>query len=144
MPQLIGSIGGMATRIVNPTATARAIEDILVSAAEKIVPELDTALTQAISDRTYAWPRRTVRSNGQTVGSPRDIIDTGELDSSQSLTRQGRTEWLWRWTADHALIVHEGATLRSGTVLPARRWTGRAVQQYKPQEKFAREVSRRV
>jgi len=134
----------MATRITDPDATLRALENIMVGAAEVVVPEFDTALTQALSDRAYQWPGQTRRQNGQVVGSPRDIIDTGELDSSQSLTRESRTAWRWRWTAPHALIVHEGATLRNGTELPARRWTRRAVQQYRPFVKFAREVAKRV
>jgi hypothetical protein len=130
--------------IVNPAATVNAIEALLVDAAESVVLGLDSALTQALSDRAYDWPNRTVRSNGQTVSSPRDIIDTGELDSSQQLTRESRTVWRWDWTADHALIVHEGATLRNGTEIPARPWTKRGVEQYKPAAKFAQEVRRRV
>jgi hypothetical protein len=134
----------MATRILNPQATVKAIESIMIDSLEAIVPELDTAFTQALSDKAYAWPGRTVRSNGQVVSSPRDIIDTGELDSSQRLARESRTAWRWDWTAGHALLVHEGATLRGGGVYPARRWTGRAVLQYKPYVKFAREVAKRV
>lgn len=133
----------MATRIVNPAATVKAIESVMVDSLAAIVPGLDTALTQAISARVYQWPRRTVRSNGQTVGSPRDIIDTGDLDSSQRLTRESALVWRWDWTAEHALFVHEGVTLRNGTEMPARRWTVRAVEQFNPNAKFAREVRSR-
>lgn len=134
----------MVTRIVDTAATVRALENILVGAAEAIVPELDTALTQAISARVYSGFGRTRRRNGQVVTNPRDIIDEGKLDSSQRLTRESRTAWRWDWTAGHALIVHEGATMRNGTEIPARRWTERAVEQYKPVTKFAREVRKRV
>ena len=111
---------------------------------EQVVAGFDSALTQAISARAYPWPNRTRRRNGRTVSSPRDIIDTGELDSSQRLTRESRFVWRWDWTAAYALFVHEGVTLRNGTELPARRWTVRAVEQYKPVAKFAKEVRARV
>jgi hypothetical protein len=134
----------MTTRIVNPNAVAQRIEALLIDAALPVVAGLDTAFSQAIASREYDWPRQTRRANGLAVGSPRDIIDTGELDSSQQLTRETATDWRWDWTAAHALIAHEGATLRNGTELPARRWTERAVQAYKPAEEFAKEVRRRV
>jgi hypothetical protein len=34
----------------------------------------------------------------------------------------------YKWSA-HALIVHEGAVLDNGTVLPSRRWTDHAIAQ---------------
>jgi hypothetical protein len=34
---------------------------------------------------------------------------------------------IYRWSASHSAIVHEGAVLPSGTVLPARRFTDYAV-----------------
>jgi hypothetical protein len=35
----------------------------------------------------------------------------------------------YKWSAPHALIVHEGAVMANGTVLPARRWTDFAIAQ---------------
>jgi hypothetical protein len=130
-------------KVVNPTATVRALESIMLDAGEQVALGLDTAFAEAIASKEYEWPGDTRRANGQTVGSPRDIIDTGELDSSQQLLRS-RGEWLWLWTAPHALIVHEGATLRNGGEYPARRWTRVAVLAYKPHARFAQEVRKRV
>jgi hypothetical protein len=130
--------------IVNPGETIRALEQIGLRAMDEVVPGFDSALTQAISAKAYPWPRKTRRSNGRIVSSPRDIIDTGELDSSQQLTRESRFVWRWDWRAAHALFVHEGVTLRNGTELPARRWTVRAVEQYKPVAKFAKAVRANV
>ena len=51
----------------------------------------DTAQTynremqKAIASRIWDWPRRTVRKSGEVVGSPRDIVDTGNLLDSQKL-----------------------------------------------------------
>jgi hypothetical protein len=130
--------------IVNPGQTIRALEQIGLRAMEGVVPAFDSALTQALSAKAYQWPRKTVRSNGRTVSSPRDIIDTGELDSSQRLTRESRLVWRWDWNAAYALFVHEGVTFSNGTDMPARRWTVRAVEQFKPVAKFAKEVRKYV
>lgn len=136
--------GRTMAAIVNRAAAVKAIENILVDAGADVVAGLDAAFAQKIASTEWQWPRPTRRRNGRTVNSPRDIIDTGELDSSQQLTRVSRVEWRWDWTADHALLVHEGFTLRSGGEYPARPWTERAVADYRPVQKFAQEVRRRV
>lgn len=133
----------MAT-IVNPAATVRAIEAILLDAAAPVVAGLDSAFAEKISSPDYQWPGPTRRSDGRVVNSPRDIIDTGAFDSSQQLTRPARGVWLWLWAVPYALVIHEGATLRNGGEYPARPWTKRAVADYQPAEKFAQEVRRRV
>ena len=46
----------------------------------------DGELRAAIEAEVYGWDRETVRSSGETVSSPRDIIDTGELRESQELS----------------------------------------------------------
>ncbi len=35
-----------------------------------------------LEDVRWQWPRTTVRKSGDVVGSPRDIVDTGELKDS--------------------------------------------------------------
>ena len=45
------------------------------------------AIKASIRERRWDWPRETQRSNGRTVGSPRDIVDSGELDSKQQPVR---------------------------------------------------------
>jgi hypothetical protein len=130
--------------ILNPNAVTRKLESILIDAGEVVVSELDTAFSQKIASKEWPWPNPTKRRNGQTVTSPRDIIDTGALDGSQQLTRPKRGTWIWLWTAPYALIVHEGATLRNGGEYPARPWTKAAVREYQPFKKFAQEVKRRV
>lgn len=129
--------------IVNQQATVDTIERLLVNAAESLVAGLDSAFAQKISSSEYSWPRTTKRRNGQTVRTPRDIIDTGALDSSQRLSRPNRAEWQWQWDVPYAVLVHEGATLQSGAEYPARPWTKRAVDDYKPLRKFAQEIKRR-
>ena len=44
------------------------------------------AMQEAIASPVWNWPRRTVRSDGSIAGSPRDILDTGDLLNSQKLS----------------------------------------------------------
>lgn len=47
--------------------------------------QLNQAFTDAIESEIWEWPRSTDRRNGETVSSPRDIVDRGELRDSQSM-----------------------------------------------------------
>lgn len=114
----------------------RDLDNALNTALSGVAIGLDQALDAAIESPIWAWPRETQRANGETVGSPRNIVDQGELLRSKRFT-QGTNSADWEWTAEHALFVHEGVTLRNGTELPARRWTEFAVNAYNPQAKFA-------
>lgn len=38
-----------------------------------------------IRSDVWSWPRATKRVNGEVAGSPRNIVDTGELADSQSM-----------------------------------------------------------
>jgi hypothetical protein len=42
-----------------------------------------------------------------------------------------------KWSADHAAIAHEGATLQNGTELPARPWVDETVQEFNATESYA-------
>ena len=44
------------------------------------------AMQEAIASPVWNWPRRTVRSDGSIAGSPRSIVDTGDLLNSQKLS----------------------------------------------------------
>lgn len=80
------------------------------------------AFQDAITSDIWEWDRETVRRNGETVSSPRDIVDTGELYDSLVISRNASAV-KYSWEADHASIVHDGATTINGTDLPARPWT---------------------
>lgn len=80
------------------------------------VNEIDSAMTEAIEDPRYYWPR------GE---SPRDIVDTHALADSQHTDRVGSTARI-SWgdsQVDYAINVHEG-----GGSKPARRWTREAIK----------------
>jgi hypothetical protein len=75
----------------------------------------------------WDWPRETVRSNGQSVGSPRDIVDTGGIRDSQKRENQSSSVVEFSWTGGegkaYALEVHDGYTARGGERIPARPFT---------------------
>jgi hypothetical protein len=39
----------------------------------------------SMEDSIWSWPKETLRKSGERVGSPRDIIDLGNLYNSQTL-----------------------------------------------------------
>jgi hypothetical protein len=80
---------------------------------------LDIELRRAITDPVWTWPR------GET---PRDIVLTGKLRDKQVMVRLSGTRYRWRWGVPYSLIVRNGAVLRNGTVLPARKWDELAIQ----------------
>lgn len=103
------------------------------------------AQTQALNAEIYEWDGTiTHRKSGEIVGSPRDAVDTGELENSliQLKTIGART---YLYLATHALDVHEGYVTPSGNAKPARRWTEVAYQRFINLEaKMAEELRQRL
>ncbi|MEH2201217.1 hypothetical protein [Nostoc sp.] len=87
-----------------------------------VVETLADSFSSAILDDSWEWPRTTIRQNSDVVSSPRDIYDTGELYNSLVISRSANAAE-YTWESDHAAIVHDGATTKNGTELPARPWT---------------------
>ena len=97
----------------------------------------------AIAADAWEWPRPTERTNGDVVFSPRDIVDTGELYDSLTIARNGNVAE-FTWDTDYAMAVHDGATLKNGTELPARPWTDLGLQQSTAVEVMQRELDNRL
>jgi hypothetical protein len=100
------------------------------------MPLVDEALADSITDNYYEWDGETVRHDKTVAGSPRDIVDKGDLAISQHDTRISISEHEWEWDADHATIVHNGARTDDGRVIIARPWTQHAIKgdEYAPIE----------
>jgi hypothetical protein len=79
-----------------------------------------------IEQDKWGWPNETHRRNGSVVGSPRDIVDTGELRDSLRLEPVSPTEVIYSYDCNHAIIVHQGATLKGGGKIPPRPWVDAA------------------
>jgi hypothetical protein len=84
-------------------------------AAKIVAAELNGAFQDALG--AEVWPHKpepgtgiTIRSNGQAVGSPRNIVDTGILRASNTFNING-TLATFKWTVGYATAVHYGATI---------------------------------
>lgn len=75
----------------------------------------------------WDWPRETKRQNGETVESPRDIVDLGGLRDSQKRENVDEMRTIFAWTGKdkkaYALEVHNGYTSKAGNRIPARPFT---------------------
>jgi hypothetical protein len=65
---------------------AKHFNDSVLQAFDDMAYDLSTAFYSAIESDIWAWPRLTIRHDGLLVGSPRDIVDTGALINSQTMT----------------------------------------------------------
>jgi hypothetical protein len=108
----------------------RAIRDAFDATIEAQAEEFDRALSSDI----YEWPRETTRNNGDIVSSPRDIVDTGTLIDSLVISRKPDGTTQFSWEVDYAAAVHDGATLKNGTELPARPWTKIGLEECNPRK----------
>ena len=63
-------------------------EDFAQAFTEMAIAFGETA-QENINAEAWEWPRETVRQNGMVAGSPRDIVDTGELRDSYTIEVRG-------------------------------------------------------
>lgn len=114
----------------------KAITSGCLRASSVVEAELPSALTRALESNVWGPfnPKEPYfRQNGELVGSGnRDIIDTGRLHDSLSITTKfltTKTQTVIKYSSPYALITHEGGAITpygnplNGTVvLPARPW----------------------
>ncbi len=129
----------MAKNKINITKINRAIRQ----AADATVERLSHAYDEALTDEVWEWDGTTYRRNGDVVDSPRDVVDTGKLFDSKVIRRRG-DEAQFEWTADHAAIVHDGATTRDGKAIPARPWTDLAHQRFNAAKFMSNQMKRHL
>jgi hypothetical protein len=108
---------------------AKLAEQAARRASEIVMGELYGAFQQSFTAQAWAWPRETKRTVG-TAGSPRNIIDTGSLRQSGSYQMSGPFQATFKWSANYATAVHEGAMIypwgnrnAQRVQLPPRPWT---------------------
>jgi hypothetical protein len=116
-------------------------KDLATEAFGEMVGEFAQEINFQIEDTKWNWPRETVRKNGGVVGSPRDIVDKGELKNSQFIEDVSDVYKVIGYTADHAALVHEGYQIErnDGTVtdVPARPFIDTAIEDYNPIEAYS-------
>lgn len=92
-------------------------------AFEVTVQQVSEGCDRELESDKWDWPRETLRKSGNLIPPGlRDIIDTGELLESKEVSVEGNDATI-KWDCNHALITHDGATLRNGTEIIARPFT---------------------
>ena len=82
--------------------------------------ELNTHYETMFDESVWGWPQATERRNGQTVDSPRNLVDKGDLRDSQRREPVDRITIQFTWSVPYAAAVFLGATLKNGFIYPAR------------------------
>lgn len=119
------------------------INSAIRRATDETIDALSDAYDDAMTDEVWQWDGITHRKNGEVVGSPRNILDTEELINSKTIVRNGNNARI-EWTADHAAIAHDGATLRNGTELAARPWTKLAAERFNASEFMQKKLNKNL
>jgi phage gpG-like protein len=114
---------------------------LAIESFNEMVDEFAQEINFQIEDTKWNWPRETVRKNGSVVGSPRNIVDTGELKNSQFIEDVSDTYKVIGYTADHATLVYEGYQIERSdgkiTNVPARPFIDTAIEDYNPIEAYS-------
>lgn len=121
-------------------------EEAAQKATEAVMRELFAAMQQSFTAKAWEWPRdlptrklkgatlaEKIRSyqagEGIRAGNPRNLIDVGNLRQTGTWQINGYSA-TFRWSANYATAVHEGARIRpwgnrsaAPVTLPARPWT---------------------
>lgn len=110
---------------------------------------LGDQLKEEIKTPQFNWPRATKRRNGQTVTSPRDIVDLGGLLRSQQRDRPSATQLRFSWEPKskdgfmYAGLILTGYTTSKGTLVPGRNWIKPALDK-QPLDRFFAQQWRRL
>lgn len=109
---------------------------------------LDAQLKEEIQTVQFSWPGQTRRRNGSVVGSPRDIVDTGNFLRSQRRDYPDATTLRFTWNAKsergfmYAGIILTGYTTSTGKAMPPRNWIKPALDKHPLNEFFIKEWRR--
>lgn len=91
-------------------------------------PELAEQLKTEIKASQFSWPGTTRRKNGSTVGSPRNIVDTGAFLASQRDFQVEPLKLVYAWGGPNG-VTYAGKILKGeGAGKPARDWISPALQ----------------
>jgi len=116
-------------------------KQLAIESFDEMVGEFAQEINFQIEDTKWDWPRETVRKNSTVVGSPRDIVDKGDLKNSQFIEDVSDVYKLIGYTAEHAPLVHEGYEIERNdgkvTDVPARRFIDTAIEDYNPIEAYS-------
>lgn len=86
--------------------------------AKESFKEVGNYLQTYITEEKREYPNLTIRNKGvgvtgKVAGSPRDVVDSGELRDSfkiSDVSSGDKVKIRVEWTADHALLVYSGTS----------------------------------
>ena len=115
---------------IDNSALKKQANKALDAYAKALNPVLDKQFTES----QWAWPRVTRRRSGEVVGSPRNIVDSGELLNSKVGPTKGQGNAYigtrrWVWNSPYASIVKNGFVTSTGASVPARDWIKAAMNE---------------
>ena len=104
------------------------------------IDEVNAATIQAFRETAFITGREFTRVITQPRGwdgwGVRDIVDTGQLRSSQQLRFPSPLAAEFSWPVEYATEIHEGVTYRSGGGKKGRPWTTVALKEMDVEEVF--------
>lgn len=105
------------------------------SQIESYLPGL---LDQALEASVWSWPRTTLRKNGTTAGTSRNIVDTGALKGSvKVVTKYLKTKSIFSvvYKSPYASLIHYGGYIvpygdpsRQKVYIPGRPWVTAVIE----------------
>jgi len=110
---------------------ATLIEDRLERAFERYSQLLEAQFTKEIGTKQFTWPSTYRATRGsfnrkgkgrESVGSPRDIVDSGALRQSIVRTKSGPFSYRYTWNVDYSVYVLQGYRTKAGNQMPPRDW----------------------
>ena len=113
------------------------------------IPEINSATERAFADTAFLLGREFTRvitepRTWQGFEGSRDIVDLGQLRSSQQLVFTKPLEAVYSWPVEYAAPVHEGYTLRDGRRIEGRPWTQIALQEFDIEQTYLKLYQRYV
>jgi hypothetical protein len=103
-----------------------------IKAAAYVQRDLKVALDSAMNSSVWSWGGTTLRQNGSTAGTARDIVDTGKLRNSLLLKEKNlktKTTISIQYRTPYAALVHYGGVVQpygnrnaNSVLIPARPW----------------------
>jgi hypothetical protein len=131
----------MAT-LVNPAQTKAIIQRILEAALADTAGNLAARFRELIESPVFEWPGQTIRRSGEVAGSPRNIVDLGNLRDSQRTVKVNAAVFEFIWSVQYAAYVYFGYTTLAGNSYPGRDWVSPVARE--ALGLFAAEVRKRV
>tara|TARA_B100001173_G_scaffold308276_1_gene318251 strand:- start:1658 stop:2182 length:525 start_codon:yes stop_codon:yes gene_type:complete len=134
----------------NTPKMKRAMRSAIVSGTVKatayVQRDLKLALDKTMDSSIWNWNGMTLRENGQTVNTPRNIVDTGSLKKSLTIAEKylkTKTILQIKYKSPYAALVHYGGVVQpygnrnaNSVLIPARPWIDATLRGHSGVTKF--------